>query len=142
MFSWIKRRWKEANGLNTHPFGGLLVILVILVGDVAQLPPVTDQVLHQNKPKKWHGCWELLKFQTVVKLHENVRAEGNDSKQNLFRQLQMWVRDGHSSLEDWELLLSRNPIKVENLQNFENCSVKLSFGNEKVARDLPIIQGI
>ena len=43
MFSWIKRRWKEANGLNTHPFGGLLVILVILVGDVAQLPPVTDQ---------------------------------------------------------------------------------------------------
>lgn len=51
MFSWIKRRWKEANGLNTHPFGGLLVILVILVGDVAQLPPVTDQVLHQNKPK-------------------------------------------------------------------------------------------
>ena len=51
MFSWIKRRWKEANGLNTHPFGGLLVILVILVGDVAQLPPVTDQVLHQNKLK-------------------------------------------------------------------------------------------
>ena len=52
MFSWIKkRRWKEANGLNTHPFGGLLVIFVILVGDVAQLPPVTDQVLHQNKPK-------------------------------------------------------------------------------------------
>lgn len=83
--------------------------------------------------------WELLKFQTVVKLHENVRAEGNDSKQNLFRQLQMWVRDDHSSLEDWELLLSRNPTKVENLQNFENCAVKLSFGNEKVARDPPII---
>ena len=92
-----------------------------------------------KQAKKWYGCWELLNFQTVVKLHENVRAEGNDSKQNLFRQLQMWVRDGHSSLEDWELLLSRNPTKVENLQNFENCAVKLSFGNEKVARDLPII---
>ena len=83
--------------------------------------------------------WLLRVTQVSNSCQENVRAEGNDSKKNLFRQLQMWVRDGHSSFEDWELLLSRNPTKVENLQNFENCAVKLSFGNEKVARDLPII---
>ena len=46
----------------------------------------------------------------------------------------MQARNGDSSLEDWKLLLARNPDKTENLQHFEDCAIKLSFGNEKVAQ--------
>lgn len=60
----------------------------------------------------------------------------------------MWARDGDSYLEDWGLLLSKNPIKVENC-NILKVSGKLLFRNEKLAKDnftrlknlnLPIIQ--
>ena len=47
----------------------------------------------------------------------------------------MRARNGDSSLEDWKLLLARNPDKTENLQHFEDCAIKRSFGNEKVAKD-------
>ena len=47
----------------------------------------------------------------------------------------MQARNGDSSLEDWKLLLARNPDKTENLQHFEDCAIKRSFGNEKVAKD-------
>ena len=47
MFAWINRRCKQATGNLTIPFGGMSIILV---GDIAQLPPVTDQVLYHTKP--------------------------------------------------------------------------------------------
>ena len=31
--------------------------------------------------------------------------------------------------------MARNPDKTENLQHFEDCAIKLSFGNENVAKD-------
>lgn len=39
MFAWINRRCKEATGKTTAPFGE---VSVILVGDIAHLPPITD----------------------------------------------------------------------------------------------------
>ena len=47
MFAWINRRCKQATGNLTVPFGGMSIILV---GDIAQLPPVTDQVLYHTRP--------------------------------------------------------------------------------------------
>ena len=47
----------------------------------------------------------------------------------------MRARNGDLSLHDWEALLERNPTKVQNLINFKNCAVRLSFGNEKLATD-------
>ena len=75
------------------------------------------------------------KFQTVVKLEKNERAKGTDIAQQQFRDLQTRARDGNSSLDDWNLLLSRTPQNVENIADFETSAVKLSFGNEKVATD-------
>lgn len=49
--------------------------------------------------------------------------------------LQIWARDGNSSLEDWNLLLSRTPQNVDNVADFQDSAVRLSFGNDKVAKD-------
>ena len=52
MFAWINRRCKQATGNLTIPFGGMSIILV---GDIAELPPVTDQVcITQNLIVTWH----------------------------------------------------------------------------------------
>ena len=47
MFGWINRRCKQATGVSTLTFGG---ISMILVGDVGQLPPVSDKVIYHNNP--------------------------------------------------------------------------------------------
>ena len=47
MFGSINRRCKEATGHTTVPFGG---ISVILVGDIGQLPSVSDKVIYHTKP--------------------------------------------------------------------------------------------
>ena len=135
MFAWINRRCKEATGQTMVPFGGLSVILV---GDIAQLPPITDQVLYHNKPKSdlaVEGYCMYRKFETVVKLQKNERARGDDTHQKIFRQLQEGARNGDSTLEDWNLLLSRSPNRLQHLEHFKNEAVRLSFGNEKVAQD-------
>ena len=75
------------------------------------------------------------KFETVVKFEVNERAKGADLAQQQFRDLQVRARDGNSSLQDWNLLLSRAPQCVENITDFQESAVRLSFGNEKVAKD-------
>lgn len=134
-FAWINRRCKEATGLTTIPFGG---ISIILVGDVAQLPPITDQVLYHNKPRSdlaVEGYCMYRKFDTVVKLEINERAKGNNEEQEKFRQLQMRARNGDFTVDDWELLLTRQPNRIQNLEHFHNSCARLSYGNEKVATD-------
>ena len=47
MFGWINIRCKQAIGVSSLLFGGTSVILV---GDVGQLPPVTDKVIYHDQP--------------------------------------------------------------------------------------------
>lgn len=113
-FAWINKRCKEATGLTTIPFGGLSIILV---GDIAQLPPIIDQVLYHNKPRSdlaVESYCMYCKFDTVVKLEINERAKGSNKEQEKFRQLQIRARNGDSSLEDWDLLLTRQPNRIKN----------------------------
>ena len=105
MFGWINKRCKEATGRTTVPFGG---ISVILVGDIGQLPSISDKVIYHTKPANeiaLEGYCMYEKFQTVVKLEKNERAKGTDIAQQQFRNLQTRARDGNSSLDDWNLLL-------------------------------------
>ena len=48
MFAWINRCCKQATSCTTVPFGGMSIILV---GDIAQLPPLADQVCITQNPK-------------------------------------------------------------------------------------------
>ena len=75
------------------------------------------------------------KFQTVVKLEVNERAKGSDPGQEMFRHLELRACNGDSSLDDWKLLLTRQPSSVENISHFKSNAVKLSYNNEKVAKD-------
>ena len=47
LLGWIDRRCRQATTKNDEPFGG---ISIILVGDIAQLPPVGDKVLYYKRP--------------------------------------------------------------------------------------------
>ena len=81
MFGWISRRCKQATGRSCVPFGG---ISVILVGNVAQLPSISDKVLCHNKPagdSGTEGFHMYHKFDTVVKLRVNERAAGSSNEQ-------------------------------------------------------------
>ena len=82
---------------------------VILLGDFAQLPSVSDKLLYHSVPDNATsvmGYMGYMKFQDVVKLFVNQRvASGND---NEFFDLLVRLRNGESTILDWELLCSRN----------------------------------
>ena len=68
LFGWINRRCKQATVSTALPFRG---ISVILVGDIAQLPPITDKVIYHNKPTgdlATDGFYAYHQFQKVIKL--------------------------------------------------------------------------
>ena len=76
------------------------------------------------------GYCMYRKFATVAKLKENERAKGADVVEKQFRNLQTREKNGNSTLEDWNLLLSRTPQNAKNITNFKTSAVKLSFGTE------------
>ena len=135
LFGWIDRRCKQATGCQNIPFGG---ISIILVGDIGQLPPVTDKVVYHNRPSgdlATSGYCAYRQFEKVVRLTINERAKGSDVMQEDFRNLQIAARDGNCSVDQWNLLLTRTPAHINDRELFEKDCVKLSFGNKKVAED-------
>ena len=127
LFSWIDRRCRQAKCRVDLPFGGLNIILV---GDIAQLPPVLDKPLYHKKPiseAELQGSYMYNMFDTVVQLTVNQRC--HESGQESFRQLLLRLRNGNSTIDDWKLLLSCSVTRVK--ENFSAHS-KLCFTNEAV----------
>ena len=135
VFGWINRRCKQATGVTSLPFGG---ISIIVVGDIAQLPPISDKVLYHNKTSgelATEGFCIYHQFDTVVKLTVNERARGETPDQEDSRNMLTNVRNGNTTLDEWNTLLTRTPQQVTNNEELYKEGVKLSFGNEKVAKD-------
>lgn len=131
-FGWIDKRCKQATGLHNKVLGGKPMILI---GDSGQLPPVADKPLYHNNPSTdtgEQGYYTYRMFDKVVKLTVNQRVQGESSEQKEFRDLLSRLRNGNSTLKDWELLLNRSPNKVSNLAEFEDAT-RLFYNNEDVA---------
>ena len=62
-------------------------------------------------------------FQKVINFEINERAAGTDNEQQRFRALQVRARDGNSNLEDWNMLLLRQPQNVVNIDTFQKSAV-------------------
>ena len=77
------------------------------------------------------------KSNTVVKWCVNQRAAGSSNEQESFRNIQMNARDLKSTVADWGLLLTRTPgmVLMSDEDLFLKSAVKLSFGNDKAAKD-------
>ena len=61
-------------------------------------------------------------FDKVIKLTVNKRVCGENLEQQRFRALLYRLRNGDSSKDDWQLLLTRQPTKVARLLDFENST--------------------
>ena len=78
--------------------------------------------------------WQLkflhvsYKFVKVVKIIVNEWAKGIGT-------ILTNLHDGNSTIDDSNILLSRTPNNIPDLESFRNDSVRLSFGNEEVAQD-------
>ena len=131
-FGWIDKRCKQATGYCNKVLGGKSLILI---GDPGQLPPVADKPLYHAKPSSAvgeQGYQTYHMLDKVVKLTVNQRVQGISSEQVAFRDLLLRLRKAESTVDDWKLLLTRQPYNVANLSEFED-STRLFYSNEQVA---------
>ena len=130
-FGWVDKHCKQSTGNNDKDFGGKSLILT---GDPGQLPPVADKPLYHSKPPSAigeQGFQAYRVFDKVVKLTVNQRVQGLTSEQVNFRDLLLRLRQGQSTIDDWKLLLTRQPSNVTNLCDFEDAT-RLFYSNEQV----------
>ena len=71
-------------------------------------------------------------FDKVVTLSQNQKVKGSNPEQVSFKELLEHLRNGDSTKEDWQLLLTCQPSAMPNLNEFENA-VRLPYGNDSVA---------
>ena len=130
-FGWIDRRLKLSSALQDKLLGDKSVILC---GDQAQLPPVADKPLYHAIPTNDVGeqCYLTYKmFDNVVKLNVNQHVQGHNPEQTHFRDLLLRLKKGESTVDDWKLLLTRQPSNVDNLSEFKDAT-RLLYSNEEV----------
>ena len=130
MFGCIDRRCRQASE-HKDVLGGKSVILV---GDPAQLPPVGDKCLYHSKPisaagEEGHIVYSLS--DNVIELDENHRVSGYSPEQLQFKQLLTRPTNRESTREDWELLQTRQPSSMEDIDHYKD-TVRLYYSNEEV----------
>ena len=106
-FGWIDRRCRHATGFYDKLFGGKSLILF---GDPGQLPPVGDKPLFHSQPSNeigQQGYIAYMMFDKVIKLTENQRVSGGNQEQIAFRDFLFRLRNGETTPDDWQLLLTR-----------------------------------
>ena len=129
---WIDKRCRQSSGAKENLFGGKSIILI---GDPAQLPPVSDKPLFHAKPSNQigqQGYYAYMMFNHVVTLTVNQRVKGTDPDQIVFRDFLLRLRNGETSENDWKLLLTRQPSEANNIDQFKTAT-RLFYTNEEVA---------
>jgi len=122
MLGKIDLRLRQAK-INNITFGGLSIILI---GDPGQLLPVMGSPLYDKEliiPMAIGGYLAYEKFKKVIVLESVMRQTNidNDPEQAHFMDLLPRLRNGLSTKEDWELLLTRIPT-FNNTSSFINAT--------------------
>ena len=71
-------------------------------------------------------------FVKVIKLTVNQRVQGMTSEQVQFRNFLLRLRKGESPIDDWKLILTRQPSNITNLCDFKDAT-RPFYSNEQVA---------
>ena len=111
MLWYIHRRLQQLK-CSTRPFGG---IIVVLIGDLAQLPPVNalsvwDERSKPNGKKKddvsayGERLWKTH-FGTVITLEENKRVDETDPDSVFLNKFLKQVADGNVDEKGWETII-------------------------------------
>lgn len=124
----IDTRLREAFPHRQHlHFGG---VSIILIGDLAQLPPVMDKPLYTS-----HSTARTLwsEFTTVVTLQTVFRQQGETPAQQKFRRLLQNIQNAEAREEDWQLLMTRTnkQLTSREKEEFDN-SMHLFATNDLV----------
>src|SRR6266498_3142008 len=112
---------------NNEPFGRRSIILF---GDFGQLPPVLDLPMYASTQRDTlsnDGFAAYKQFREVYKLDVIQRQSGDSEEQQKFREILLCLRDGESTIKDWETLTSRLEEK--------QCRVERDqFSDARIAR--------
>ena len=87
----------------------------MLIGDWGQLPPVMDLPLYTTVSRTELsdlGSVNYHLFDRAITLDQVMRQAGNDSAQQLFRNILMRLRNGELRVEDWKHLIQQTPVEV------------------------------
>ena len=135
MLYMINKRLKELkpDKVNTE-FGG---VSIILMGDFAQLPPVTDKPLYGSlttvKDKK-NKCYQkglnlYTMFTKAIVLTEIMRQQGDDEEE--FRYVLKQLSKGKFTEKDWEWMKPQNlaTMSETDQQQFKDTAIMLCAFN-------------
>jgi ATP-dependent DNA helicase PIF1 len=98
---------------------------VILFGDFGQLPPVLDLPMYANNAShdrsSSNGLAAYKQFKEMYELDVIQRQSGNE--QQAFRDILLRLRDGESSLNDWNILTTRfeENLSIEERHRFRDA---------------------
>ncbi|XP_057868373.2 ATP-dependent DNA helicase RRM3-like [Cryptomeria japonica] len=122
----IDSHLRQAFPDNQHEiFGG---VSIILVGDLAQLPPVMDKPIYASHSATlilWHS------FTTVVILDTIFCQQGASIRQQQFRTLLQNLRNAQALQNDWQFLMRQTnaTLNIQQKKDF-NSSIHLFATNE------------
>lgn len=134
MLGKIDQRLRQARGNPNDFFGGLSMILV---GDLAQLPPVAAIPVYSHNGQgdlATNGFLAYRAFTKVIILTEMCRqvVQPGDTDQQLFVNLLNDLRNGHFSTEQWHFLRSRSPSNIQNFDQLFKHAIRLYSTNIEV----------
>jgi len=95
----------------------------LLFGDFGQLPPVVDLPLYTTVTR--HELSDLGSstyhfFDSAVVLNQIMRQSGESPEQVLFHNILLRLRDGKTTVCDWQHLMKRTPSQSDDVSEFDS----------------------
>ena len=122
LFGQVDQRLRQIFPHRSHEILGGCSCL--LFGDFGQLPPVMDLPLYTTIPRTELsdlGSTIYHSFDQAVVLDQIMRWSGDDPEQILFRNILLHLRNGVTTISDWEELMKHTPSNIKDLTPFSSA---------------------